>query len=357
MNSLGGGERLLVATIEAFKEAGWEVTLATVEPTDWELVSRVWGKVVRPDKEITLLPFKVRAFGIYTRQLTTLMISQLKRKHDLVFNTHGDVVVAESDITYMHFPTFVMWGQSYTKYESGFWRLYFTPHYALQKKLIRRHIRALLLTNSRFSKHVIRKAVGKNSIVVHPPVDVRCLNLNGKREDVVVSIGRFSKEKRYEFVLEVAERVPNVEFHICGSLTPANKPYYNMLVNAIEERGLKNVHLHTNIPQKDLEKLLAQAKVYFHAMINEHFGISVVEGMASGLVPVVHKSGGTWTDVVDYGRYGYGYKTVGEAVDCIRNALENYDNLTAVVRERAKHFSKEKYKKRIVRVIEKYCLG
>ena len=34
------------------------------------------------------------------------------------------------------------------------------------------------------------------------------------------------------------------------------------------------------------------AKVYFHPRIKEHFGISIVEAMASGLVPVVSDVGG-----------------------------------------------------------------
>ena len=37
---------------------------------------------------------------------------------------------------------------------------------------------------------------------------------------------------------------------------------------------------------------LTRAKVYFHPMIGEHFGMAVVEAMASGLIPVVPNVGG-----------------------------------------------------------------
>nr|CAX69734.1 hypothetical protein [Schistosoma japonicum] len=33
-------------------------------------------------------------------------------------------------------------------------------------------------------------------------------------------------------------------------------------------------------------------------MVDEHFGISVVEGMASGLITIAHRSGGPLTDII-----------------------------------------------------------
>lgn len=32
---------------------------------------------------------------------------------------------------------------------------------------------------------------------------------------------------------------------------------------------------------------MGEAKIYFHPMVGEHFGMSVVESMTAGLVPVV----------------------------------------------------------------------
>lgn len=48
----------------------------------------------------------------------------------------------------------------------------------------------------------------------------------------------------------------------------------------------------------DLKKYLSTALIGLHTMWNEHFGISVVEYMAAGLVTVAHKSGGPLLDIV-----------------------------------------------------------
>ena len=53
-----------------------------------------------------------------------------------------------------------------------------------------------------------------------------------------------------------------------------------------------------NAPYSDLERWLSRAKVGLHTMWNEHFGISVVEMMAAGLVVVAHNSGGPKLDII-----------------------------------------------------------
>ena len=91
LNSVGGGERVCLAVIEALKDAGWEVCLATVEPTDWSRVEKIVGRVVKPDVEMSLFPFKVRMFGIYMRLLTYYFAIKAGKNCDLIIITHGDV--------------------------------------------------------------------------------------------------------------------------------------------------------------------------------------------------------------------------------------------------------------------------
>ncbi|MCY0868339.1 MAG: glycosyltransferase [Desulfurococcus sp.] len=357
LNTLGGAERLCLSTIEAFVERGWHVILATIEPTDWSRISSRWGSVVKPDEEITV-SIPVKGFTIYKRLLTSLIIPGLRRQVDLVVNTHGDALAANADITYMHFPVFTLWEWAHHKYERGFWRLYFTPYYLLQKELAKRHTSTVLLTNSSFSASVIYRALNRKALVLYPPVDIdRYISLEGRRETSVVSIGRFSPEKRYEFIVEVAERLRDTFFYIAGSVsgTKESRRYYEKIKSMVEEKDLKNVELIPDASDKKLMSILSTAKIYLHSMINEHFGISIVEGMSAGLVPVVHKSGGPWHDIVEYGRYGYGYLNTSEAVEVIKHAISSYDKMKDAVRIRSMFFSKNKFKKKIVRVVEKYA--
>jgi len=41
-----------------------------------------------------------------------------------------------------------------------------------------------------------------------------------------------------------------------------------------------------------------QAKVGLHTMLEEHFGISIVEMMAAGLYTIAHNSGGPKEDII-----------------------------------------------------------
>ena len=60
------------------------------------------------------------------------------------------------------------------------------------------------------------------------------------------------------------------------------------------------------------------ARVYFHPRIDEHFGISTVEAMASGLVPVVSNFGGQ----TEFVPSKYQFHTLGHAADLIALAFD-----------------------------------
>lgn len=49
----------------------------------------------------------------------------------------------------------------------------------------------------------------------------------------------------------------------------------------------RNVTFETNVSLSGLLSFMGEAKIYFHPMVGEHFGMSVVESMTAGLVPVV----------------------------------------------------------------------
>lgn len=53
-----------------------------------------------------------------------------------------------------------------------------------------------------------------------------------------------------------------------------------------------NVKFKVNIPYSELVSELQRATIGLHTMRDEHFGISIVECMAAGLIMVAHASGG-----------------------------------------------------------------
>lgn len=366
LNVAGGGERVALAFIKVLKSMGFRVHLITAEPTNWNKLYRLVGDwIERPDEETPLLPFEVKYFGIYTRILSGVKLLLSKKKYDLTINTHGDLMPVETDIVYMHFPTFAIIFETAAnvKYkESLFWRTYFEPFRLIQLMLAKRlksSSHSIILTNSEYSRDAIKKHLGKNAIVLPPPVDIEDFLAAGStapdfREDIVVACGRFTPEKRYEFILEVASHLKDIGFKIVGARSgKVTDPYLSKLKNIIEARRLDNVELLVDYPRKAQLKLYSKAKVFMHSMVGEHFGIAVVEGMAAGLVPVVHKSGGPWNDIIYMGKYGFGYDSLDSAIEAVTKAIREHARLHKLVIERARAFSRKSFEKKVEVIIDK----
>jgi glycosyltransferase involved in cell wall biosynthesis len=123
----------------------------------------------------------------------------------------------------------------------------------------------------------------------------------------------------------------------------------------IEKERISNAKLWPNASFEELHSLRLKSKVYLHAMPYEHFGISIVEAMALGCVPVVHRSGGPWYDILERREiYGYAYSSVTEAVTKIKiliNDPSQYIEKALLALRRSKAFTYEKFSKRLYEVL------
>ncbi|MEM0049876.1 MAG: glycosyltransferase [Candidatus Bathyarchaeia archaeon] len=120
---------------------------------------------------------------------------------------------------------------------------------------------------------------------------------------------------------------------------------------------MDNVEILQNVPFKNLLQIYGRAKIYLHAMKYEHFGISVVEAMAAGMVPVVHRSGGTWEDILEekQGVHGFSYLTANEAAEIIEEVISNdtlFKEISSRNRDYVHRFSSESYKRNFLSKIE-----
>jgi len=126
-----------------------------------------------------------------------------------------------------------------------------------------------------------------------------------------------------------------------------------------------NIEFHINPDFNTLTKLYSQSAIYWHAAgfeVNEHshpqntehFGIVVVEAMASGCVPIVVNAGGL-PEIVVHGTNGYLWKSVSEASDLTYNLIsspELLEQLRSNALSSCQKFSKQNFYKSFGRLIK-----
>lgn len=360
LNSLGGETTVAIETIESLYELGYEVDLVTVQPPDLDILTKSYGKKIHIARTKSLLPFKLNYFGVYQRLLTLLSSTDF-RDSDVIINTHGDALPYRISgnvpyLLYLHFPTFLMnsaGGYGSNKYrKSFFWRAYFKPYSIITRSLATRTAKRsnLILTNSAFSREAIREAFpGVQPYVLYPPVDTeRFFSAYSQpintREAKVLVVSRFSPEKRIENAIKIAHLLGGkTKFQIVGSLMPTNRAYFKELKQMIEMYGLTEaVNLTPNASNEELIHSMSSSIVYLHTMIGEHFGVSIVEAMAAGLLPIVPSYGGC-SEITPS---DHQYHTLEKAADLIaKNIKYANEDKKMKMREMSLQFSPSSFRK------------
>jgi glycosyltransferase involved in cell wall biosynthesis len=150
--------------------------------------------------------------------------------------------------------------------------------------------------------------------------------------------------------LEMARRLPKVAFVIVGSISPEKSSYYDSL----RATAPSNVSFIMS-PLRKVPELLGKAKVYVHCAQNEHFGITIVEAMSAGCVPVVNDSGGPREIVSD--DVGYRWNHIDEAVARVAALVKDDDvrrQLSKGAASRANQFGPEPFELGIGKVLHQY---
>ena len=212
-----------------------------------------------------------------------------------------------------------------------------------------------VMTNSTWTAKYIRGAYGSQRIyVVHPPVNVEELSsVGGDRGRIVLTVSRMNWGKRVIDIPEIAKLVPEAEFYLVGATRSESGPILKVLKERAER--LRNFHVETDVPRRRILELMSQASIYLHPPLAEHFGIAIAEAAAAGLVPVVYRDGGGWTDIASRVDQGLGYTSVEEAARTVRSLLNDTERLKALsakAREVAREFSYENFKIRLNEVIK-----
>ena len=187
--------------------------------------------------------------------------------------------------------------------------------------------------------------------VVSPPAVLAPSPQGGTKKAMVLGVGRFinaGHAKRHDLMIEAFRELvalrPDAELHLAGSL-PAEgefRAYFADLQHKAE--GLQ-VFFHPNVSPQRLAQLYADASLYWHLTGYgvdeasephrcEHFGITVVEAMSAGCIPLVVNRGGP-PETVQNGVTGYVFESLDELVEISARILSLPSNDAGIVAMRA----------------------
>ena len=366
LSRLGGAERVALEMIGALTETGHEVRLMTLDETDWGDLVRGVGDISRPNDE-TFVFRKMpsldsnRNWCLITLAYLTLLY-KARFDRGVSINNYGEVFPILTDVSFIHsIPLFA----ETTRVDRN---VYGTPSWSIASQVYRlvlaSHlswgISRLLVANSEYNSRIVEKVLDVNPVVLYPPAmsnPAKC-SIRAK-ENVIVTVSRFSKGKRLELIPRIAQETSShCHFLILGSLDQRSTGVIERIVSDSKELGVYDrVHIVENPSSDEVSRAFLEASVYLSTQPTEAFGMAVVEAMISGCVSVVPRNGGPWHDILHckQGVYGYGYGNVAEAaewIDLILSDPKIREEIQKRNASRAENFDSRFFRERFVSLIE-----
>lgn len=286
-DSMSGGERYLL-TLASHWSRGHTVSLFCDDPA----IGKTAGARLHIDLSRVKTAENVFVKGNVFRKL------RVTREYDVIFFlTDGSIPTTFARKNILHF-------------QVPFKKVPYHPIKMLRFQAI--------VCNSEFTKRNLDPRVSKRSIVIYPPVEPVTRRPVTKK-NVLLSVGRFHPVKKQEMLIDafirgIKEKIlKGFELVLAGGLLESDTDYFKLLK---KKAGGYPVRLAANIPFEELTALYKEAMIYWHAAgfgetkpeLMEHFGITTVEAMSAGCIPVVFDAGGQ-KEIVRHGTDGYMWET------------------------------------------------
>ena len=290
--SIGGGEKVLFAALEAYPHADiftliYNKKVFAHSPIGNRKVNTSW---------LDSLPFA----HTHHRYLLPLMPSAIERinlrEYDIVVSFNYAVANGATNhhamrhISYTHTPLRYAWtdiningirarrNPILDKYMRSFraWD---------QRAASRVHAMA---TNSHTVRERIREAYQLEARVIHPPVEVNRFHPSPQRENYFITVTRLVSHKRVELLVKAFNEL-NLPLLVIGD-GPELPRLKNMANSNIQLLGFQS--------DEDVAELLGKARAFVCAA-EEDFGIAIVEAQAAGCPVIAFGAGGARETVIE----------------------------------------------------------
>jgi glycosyltransferase involved in cell wall biosynthesis len=331
LDTLGGGERYCMAFAEVLVKKGWEVDVEWKEASIKEEFKKRFGS------DLTGINF----------------VNDVKKGsgYDLCF------WVSDGSIPLLHSRKNIL--------------LFQIPFHDVDGRTLFNKMKLFRINYSicysKFVKKIIDKEYGIESRVICPPVET--LKIKPKRkENIIAYVGRFSQLKQskgQDFLIKAFKKFekeyPDWKLILAGGSEVGAGDYINKLKKDSENHNIEIIE------SPDFNTLLSiydKAKIFWCAAgfgvnekINpektEHFGMTTVEAMAGGAVPLVFGAGGQ-KEIVEDGINGFHWSSTNELLNKTAALIKNKGSLrvfSAKARQRSAVFGYEIFEKEISVII------
>ncbi len=215
---------------------------------------------------------------------------------------------------------------------------------------------------SNYIKNVIEEiGVSNDKIYVLPmPVENELFfpkkHLN--KNKVVLTVARFTKQKRIEDIIEIANNIKNdkIIFHIVG-----DGPEKEKIEDLIDKYQLQNVVIIPPMDRKQIAKKIGKSDIFILLSKDEGFGMVVIESMLSG-VPVILSNSGGFKDIVNNNINGIlvEHGDINQSILSIEKLIKNSTFRNKIVKNAlkdAKKYRRDNIAKQFIEIIKFLSLG
>ena len=207
------------------------------------------------------------------------------------------------------------------------------------------------IANSHFIADRIRRAYGRDSTVIYPPVDIDSFTFADRKEEFYLAASRMVPYKRMDLIVESFTHMPDKRLVVIGDGPDLQK---------VKSKAGKNVELIGYQSFEILKDFMQRAKAFIFAA-EEDFGIIAVEAQACGTPVIAYGRGGVRETVVPMrnARCGvqsgeewtptgvfFDEQSVRSLIDAVQQFEERQDSFDySLIRKNAERFSRERFKR------------
>ncbi|HGE69853.1 TPA: glycosyltransferase [Candidatus Poribacteria bacterium] len=362
--SLGGAGRVALNQVKYFNKNGHKAKLLTLTPLKLEeveceniglnktlpimktsipvLVNIMWGMSIK-NVDVDLIV----AHGI-----SSILSLRIKRKYGVRY------------VNYIHHPNSFLHGEPIHEHEEhnilGPLSIYPFKLLWNKRKLAEKDIESIKnadhnFVNSKRTLDFMFKIYGNiKASVCYPAINDDFHKFTPKLEDkgnYVLYASRHVEQKGFHMLPEILSKINNR-----AKLIIAGKPT-NLTKKVLDEFRRLNLNdrviLKVNVSDQELIKLYGQCKVLIFPAIKEDFGLSPLEGMATGCIPVIWNDGGGIEEIIQNHKEfllakPYDIDDYASKVNTLLTDDENYRDILNEAKNISRNFSWDLHIKEVI---------